>query len=257
MKAAHKFLWSAASALVGVAIIGLWQLVAMRHYVSPIFLPSPGQAWAELAAGFRTGSLGSETLATIQRMVYGWVLASLCGVGMGALIGSSRRAREYVAPMLEFIRPLPASAMIPVAIAFFGLSGSMVIGVVAFGSVWPTLLATIHGFAAVEPRLLELGRILHFSRLRIICKIVLPSAMPDILAAMRLGLTIALVLSVVAEILAFQGGLGSHILAASRSYRSAELYAGVLVLGVIGLASNLSLSLLEHWLLRWCRTQSG
>lgn len=238
MSRIERFLWAAASALVGVSIIVLWQYVANHKLVSPVFLPGPDKAWEALVTGFESGSLGEQTLATIERMFYGWVLASLCGIGLGALIGSSRRAREYIAPMLEFIRPLPASAMIPVAIAFFGLSSSMVLGVVAFGSVWPTLLATIHGFASIEPRLLEVGRILRFSRLRVIYKLALPNAMPDILAAMRLGLTVALVLSVVAEILAFQGGLGSAILEASRSYRSAELFAGVLVLGMIGLVSN-------------------
>jgi ABC-type nitrate/sulfonate/bicarbonate transport system permease component len=249
----QDMLWTCGSLLVGVAIVSAWYVVSSQGIVSPIFLPGPDKAWAALVEGFGSGSLGQQTLATVERMLYGWVLASLCGIGLGALIGSSRRARAYLAPMIEFIRPLPASAMIPVGIAFFGLTSSMVLGVVAFGSVWPTLLATIHGFGAVEPRLAEVGRILRFSRLEFIFKVALPSAMPDILAAMRLGLTIALVLSVVAEILAFQGGLGSHILEASRSYRSAELFAGVIVLGMIGLVSNVALSLLEHQLLRWRR----
>jgi ABC-type nitrate/sulfonate/bicarbonate transport system permease component len=253
MSRTERFLWATASAMVGISIVVLWQYVANHKLVSPVFLPGPDKAWEALVAGFESGSLGEQTLATIERMFYGWVLASLCGIGLGSLIGSSRRAREYIAPMLEFIRPLPASAMIPVAIAFFGLSSSMVLGVVAFGSVWPTLLATIHGFASIEPRLLEVGRILRFSRLRVVYKLALPNAMPDILAAMRLGLTVALVLSVVAEILAFQGGLGSAILEASRSYRSAELFAGVLVLGMIGLVSNVGLSMLETHLLRWRR----
>jgi ABC-type nitrate/sulfonate/bicarbonate transport system permease component len=243
--------WAAASIAVGIAMIGLWQFIAWKKVVSPVFLPGPDATWAALIEGFTTGMLGEQTLATVQRMIYGWVLASLLGTGLGALIGSSRRAREYLAPTLEFIRPLPSSAMIPVGIAFFGLTKSMVIGVVAFGSVWPMLLATIHGFAAVEPRLIEVGRVLKLSRLEVVFKIAFPNALPDIFAAMRLGLITALILSVVGEILAFQGGLGSHILEASRSYRSPELFAGVIVLGMIGLVSNLLLSFLEDRLLRW------
>jgi sulfonate transport system permease protein len=249
----ERISWSAGSAAVGVMLIGLWQLAAVEKFVSPVFLPSPVAAWAALVDGFKNGALAEQTFATIQRMLLGWVLASLLGTGLGALIGSSRRAREYLAPTLEFIRPLPSSAMIPVAIAFFGLSKSMVLGVVAFGTIWPMLLATIHGFASVEPRLLELGKVLRLSRLQVIFKIALPSSMPDIFAAMRLGLTIALILSVVGEILAFQGGLGSHILEASRSFRSAELFAGVILLALIGLVSNLVLTALEHYLLRWRR----
>ncbi len=243
--------WRAASLGVGLGMIGLWQLIAWKQYVSPVFLPGPIATWSALLDGFRHGMLGERTLATLQRMLYGWVLASLFGIGLGAAIGCSRRAREYLAPTLEFLRPLPASAIVPVGIAFFGLSNAMVIGVVAFGSLWPTLLATIHGFAAVERRLLEVARMLKLSRWAVMFRIAFPSALPDILAAMRLGLITALILSVIGEILAFQGGLGSQILEASRAYRSPELFAGVLVLGMIGLASNLLLSAIEARLLRW------
>ncbi len=251
MSRAERAGWSAASVLVGLAIIGLWQYVAWQKYVAPAFLPGPDRAWLAMVEGFASGSLTQQTLATIERMAYGWVLASVLGIAVGVLIGSSRRAREYLGPSLEFIRPLPASAIIPVAIAFFGLTKSMVLGVVAFGTIWPMLLATIHGFASVEPRLIEVARVLKLSRLAFIFKIALPNAMPDIFAAMRLGLTIALILSVVGEILAYQGGLGSHILEASRSFRSAELFAGVILLGLIGLVSNLVLTFLEGRFLRW------
>lgn len=242
-----------ASVGVGLLLIALWQGIAWQRWVSPVFLPSPLATWTAMLDGFRDGMLAQQTAATLQRMFYGWLLASVLGVGLGALIGSSRRAREYLAPSLELVRPLPASAMIPIAIAFFGLTKSMVLGVIAFGTLWPMLLATIHGFGSIEPRLLEVGRILQLSRLQVIFKIALPSCMPDIFAAMRLALTIALILSVVAEIIAFQGGLGSHILEASRSYRSAELFAGVVLLGMIGLLSNLLLGALESRFLRWRR----
>jgi ABC-type nitrate/sulfonate/bicarbonate transport system permease component len=247
------FGWTAASIGVGIAFIAFWQLAASLQWISPVFLPGPDKAWAALVEGFRSGLLAERTLATVQRMLLGWVLASLVGTGLGMLIGSSRVARDYIGPTLEFIRPLPSSAMIPIAIAFFGLTKSMVLGVVAFGTIWPMLLATIHGFSAVEPRLIEVARILGLSRFQVIFRISLPSAMPDILAAMRLGLTVALILSVVGEILAFQGGLGSHILEASRAYRSPELFAGVIVLGAIGLVSNLTLTAVEARLLRWRR----
>jgi ABC-type nitrate/sulfonate/bicarbonate transport system permease component len=245
--------WGLASAAVGVLFLAIWQMVAWQNWVSPIYMPGPDRAWTALVEGFTTGDLRAQTLATVQRMLLGWVLASIVGVGLGAIIGSSRRARDYVAPMLEFIRPLPASAIIPVGIVFFGLTKSMVVGVVAFGSIWPMLLATIHGFASIEPRLVEVSSVLRLSRAQVVWKLALPNALPDILAAMRLGLTVALILSVVGEILAFQGGLGSYILEASRAYHSADLFAGVVVLGIIGLVSNISLSLAEARLLRWRR----
>ena len=165
-------------------------------------------------------------------MAYGWLAASIAGIAIGAIIGSSRTMRTYVAPSLEFLRPLPVSAIIPVAIAMLGLTQAMALFVIAFGAIWPIMLATIHGFAAVQPRLYEVARSLQMSRLAVIFKIALPSASPDILAGMRLSLTVALILSVVCEILAGLDGLGHWVLLSARAFRSADLFAGVILLAV-------------------------
>jgi sulfonate transport system permease protein len=243
--------WLAAS-LVLCLLIGLvWKFVTDQGLVSRVFLPSPERTFAALVGGLSSGDMGMQALATIERMLLGWALASLVGVALGAAIGVSRLARELLGPSLEFLRPLPASALIPVAIAFFGLSQTMVIGVICFGTLWPMLLATVQGFAAVEPRLFEVGRMLRFNRFEVITKFALPNALPDILAGMRLGLTVALILSVVGEMLAGQQGLGLRILVAARAFRSPDLFAGVILLGVIGFSTNLLLSLAEKRLLRW------
>jgi ABC-type nitrate/sulfonate/bicarbonate transport system permease component len=184
-------------------------------------------------------------------MIYGWLLASLVGIALGAAIGTSKVLREYLAPMFEFLRPLPASAIIPVAIALLGLSDPMALAVIAFGSLWPVLLATIHGFSAVEPRLYEVGRALRLSRSAVIFKIALPSASPDILAGMRLGLTVALILSVVCEMLAGRDGLGNWILLSARAFRAPDLYAGVILLGVLGYVSSVAIAAVEYRLLIW------
>ena len=197
------------------------------------------------------GDLTEKLFATIRRMIYGWLLASLVGIALGAAIGTSKALREYLAPMFEFLRPLPASAIIPVAIALLGLSDPMALAVIAFGSLWPVLLATIHGFSAVEPRLYEVGRALRLSRPAVIFKIALPSASPDILAGMRLGLTVALILSVVCEMLAGRDGLGNWILLSARSFRAPDLYAGVILLGVLGYVSSMAIAAVEHRLLIW------
>jgi ABC-type nitrate/sulfonate/bicarbonate transport system permease component len=243
--------WLSGSLAVGIGFVLVWQWVANKHLVSPVFLPGPDRAWAALVKGMTSGDLAMKLLATIERMIYGWLLASVIGVAVGAIIGTSRPLRDYLAPMLEFLRPLPASAIIPVAIAILGLSDGMALAVIAFGSLWPVLLATIHGFSAVEPRLYEVGRALGLTRIAVIAKIALPSASPDILAGMRLGLTVALILSVVCEMLAGRDGLGNWILLASRSFRAADLYAGVILLGALGYVSSVLISTLERRLLVW------
>lgn len=247
----NRFLWLAGSLLVAACLVLVWQWVADNKLVSPVFLPGPDRAWAALVKGMTKGDLAIKLVATVERMIWGWLIASLVGIALGAAIGTSQALRSYVAPMLEFLRPLPASAVIPVAIAVLGLSDAMVLTVIAFGALWPVLLATIHGFSAVEPRLYEVGRALGLSRAAVIGKIALPSASPDILAGMRLGLTVALILAVVCEMLAGRDGLGHWILLSARSFRAPDLYAGVILLGVLGYVSSMLLATLEARMLIW------
>lgn len=247
----RRVAWLAASLGLCVAIVAGWGWLSGSGLVSRAFLPSPERTWAALQAGWLRGGLAADTLATVQRMLLGWLLASLAGVGLGAVIGTSPLARTLLGPMLEFLRPLPASAMIPVGIALFGLTGSMVLGVVCFGTLWPMLLATVQGFAAVDPRLTEVARLLRMGRGAVVWKIALPNALPDILAGMRLGLTVALILSVVGEMLAGQTGLGLRILLAARAFRAPELFAGIVLLGAVGLVSNTALEAAQRRLLRW------
>lgn len=234
-------------------IVALWWLASHQQWVSKVFLPTPEAAAASLAEGLNGGELGGFTAATVQRMVLGWLLASILGVGLGALIGSSATARVWVGPTLEFLRPLPASAIMPLAISIFGLSGNMVLAVVGFGAMWPVLLATVHGLAHVHVRLREVSAGLQLSPTSFVFKVGLPNALPDILAGMRLSLTVALIVTVVGEMIASQAGLGQAILLAARSFRASELFAGVALLGAIGFVSNSLLAVLERRFLVWQR----
>jgi sulfonate transport system permease protein len=241
----------AGAALFAAALLLLWQLLADRQFISQVFFPSPSRTLAELARQVASGQLWGPLEATAHRMFFGWALASLAGVVLGAAIGFSRAAREVLEPSLEFMRPLPASAVIPAAILFFGLSNTMTVAVIAFGAVWPVLLASVHGFASVEPQLMEVSAALRLPRTQLFFKVAAPSALPDILAGARVSLAIALILAVVTEMQASQPGLGQNILLAQRSFRSPELYAGVVTLGIMGFVINHAIVLLERRLLRW------
>ncbi len=238
------------SLAVFALLIALWWQASHAQWVSKVFLPTPEATWGSLLEGLTAGDLASFTLATVLRMIVGWGLACALGIGLGALIGISATARAWLQPTLEFIRPLPASAVMPLAISIFGLSGNMVLAVIAFGAMWPVLLGTVHGFANVHTQLGEVARALQLTRWAFVTKIGLPNAMPDILAGMRLSMTIALIVAVVGEMLASQPGLGQAILLAARSFRASELFAGIVLLGAIGFASNAFTALAERHFLR-------
>ncbi|WP_395702271.1 ABC transporter permease [Aquabacterium sp.] len=244
-----------------LALLALWWAATHGQWVSKVFVPTPEATLESLLQGLglapgggdAAGALARFSLATTGRMLAGWGLATLLGVLLGALIGGSATARAWLQPTLEFIRPLPASAVIPLAISIFGLSGGMVLAVVSFGAMWPVLLATVHGLASVHPRLREVAAALQLSRLAFAWKIGLPNALPDILAGMRLSMTVSLIVSVVGEMIASQEGLGQAILLAARAFHASELFAGIVLLGAIGFVSNALLALAEGRLLRWQR----
>ena len=233
------------------AVIGLWQVAADARLISPVFFPTPTRTFAALQAMAERGDLWRPMAATALRMFYGWVLASLAGVLLGAAIARSGGARAYLEPLLEFLRPLPASAIIPPAILFLGLTSKMAVVVISFGALWPVLLGAYHGFRSVDPQLAEMAAAMRMGSVAFLWKVALPSALPDIFAGVRVSLAIALILAVVTEMQSAQPGLGFNILMAQRSFRSAELYAGIIVLGVLGLFTNQAILAAERRLLRW------
>jgi sulfonate transport system permease protein len=236
-----------------VALLALWQAVASLRLISPVFFPGPDRAVGALLAMARTGELWAPLGETLLRTGLGWLASCTLGVGLGAAIASSRLARDLFEPTAEFLRPLPASAILPVAMLLLGLTREMTVAVIAFGALWPVLLGTIHGFTAVEPRLKEVGRALQLSPLRTFVSVSIPSALPDIFASARVSLAIALILAVVSEMLASQPGLGHLILLAARMFRSDQIFAGVIVLGAIGFVTSAALQAIEARCLRWCR----
>lgn len=234
-----------------LALVVGWQIAADARVLSPVFFPAPSRALGVLIERIGDGSIWPPIVATLWRMLVGWLLAGLAGVALGAAIGSSPAARAYLGPTLEFFRPLPASAIIPVAVLFLGLTDKMSLAVIAFGAVWPVLLGSVYGFSTVKPRLGEVSAVLEMSRSEYFRHIALPSALPDIISGARISLAIALILSVVVEMQASLPGLGQNIMQAQRSFRSADLYAGLAVLGAVGFGVSAGLRVLESRLLRW------
>jgi ABC-type nitrate/sulfonate/bicarbonate transport system permease component len=247
----RSFILNLAAAAFAVGIVTTWQVLAEARLISAIFFPPPSRALAELYGRLIDGTAWLSIQETSTRMLFGWVCASLLGIVLGAAIGSSRVARDLLEPTLEFVRPLPASAIIPVAILFLGLSNQMSVAVIAFGAIWPVLLSSVFGFSSVNIRLQQVSALQEFGRGAYLRKIAIPSATPDILSGVRVSLAISLILAVVTEMQASLPGIGRDIFMAQRSFRSADLYAGLILLGIIGFSVNYALLIVERRVLRW------
>jgi len=232
-------------------VLLVWYLVAEKELVSRLFVPKPMDVWEVLVDGFTAGDFISSMAITLGRMLVGWLLAAVVALVLAIAITSDARMAALVSPVLEFIRPLPASALIPLAVLMLGLSSQMIVAVIVFGSIWPLLLNAIAGLQSTDGRLKELSRSLQFGRLQTLWKFSLPGALASIVAGLKLGLTLALILCIVAEMISLNGGIGAQILLASRNFRSADLFAGIILVGAIGYVFNLLIELGERRLLRW------
>lgn len=242
---------SAASLAFLLGLIVLWKVAADARLVNPLWFPGPERAFAKLGEWAGTRLFWTSLGQTVWRMLAGWLAACATGVLLGAAIASSPTARRLLQPTAEFLRPLPASAVLPIAILVLGLSDAMIVFVVAFGSVWPVLLGAIHGFGSLEPRLTEVGRMLRLGAWQRAWALQLPGALPDLFAGMRVSIAIALIVTVASEMLSSQPGIGYLMLLAARSFRSVDIFAGVIVLGALGFLANAAVQKLEDRLLRW------
>lgn len=247
----RRVLWPVASVALFLALLVAWKLAANAKLINPLWFPGPDRSFAKLAEWIVTGTLWQPLGATVWRMLAGWLAACVAGIALGAAVASSGAARRLLQPSAEFLRPLPASAVLPPAILVLGLSDAMIVFVVAFGCIWPILLGAIQGFGSLEPRLAEVSRLLNLSRGQRLVKFQLPAALPDIFAGMRVSIAIALIVTVASEMLSSQPGIGYLMLVAARAFRSADIFAGIIVLGILGFLTNYLTQKLEDRLLRW------
>ena len=201
--------------------------------------------------------IGSDAVPSLLRMGAGYGIAVVVAVSAGMLLGLFPRARRAAAPIVEFLRAIPPPALLPFAILVIGVGASMKIFIIAFVCVWPILLNTIDGVRSVDPVLVDTGRTLRTGRWRRLAYIVLPSASPRIFAGLRVSLSLSLILMVISEMVAATGGIGFTIVQAERSFAIKQMWAGIVLLGVLGYLLNTLLLLVERRVLAWHRGARG
>lgn len=230
--------------LIGLAA---WQVLGPER--SP-FLPRPSEWWTGAQSIMRGKDLAEEFVASLETIISGLALATILGTGMGLLIGGSTLARRMLSPSLEFIRAIPAAAMVPIGVLLFGYDGRMKTAIVVIGIVWPILLNVSAAVARVHPVLLEVAASLRMTWRARVVKILLPSILPAILLGVRVALPLAVVLTLVVEMLTAISGLGGLMIGAQRDYKAGQVFALLVIVGAIGLALNLLLAVLEAYLMR-------
>jgi NitT/TauT family transport system permease protein len=240
------------AALIALAIaLALWEISVRRRWISPVFLPAPSavlQALYELAAG---GTLWRHVSQSLSRIIGGWIIGTATGLAVGFAMGIWSLARAVGLPAVSALFPIPKIALLPLLILWLGIGEPSKVATIALGVFFPTIVATFSAIDNVPRNLIRMGQSFNLPPLAIVRKIVLPGALPGILAGFRITSSIALILLVAAEMIGAQYGIGAFILAAGNLMQTDQLLAGVMLLSILGLAIGTTLTRIERWVLRW------
>jgi ABC-type nitrate/sulfonate/bicarbonate transport system permease component len=238
----------AALALPAVLLALWWILTADSE---SYYLPPLSQILTTFDDVWVSDRLTADVLPSLLRLLGGFLLAVLLGVGLGVLIGSSRRLRAFCEPVLEFLRAIPPPVLVPVLILFAGIGDTMKVLVIVSGCVWPILLNTVEGVRAVDEVLVETCRCYGVRGRARLWHLVIRSASPQIVAGMRQGLSVGIILMVISEMFAASNGLGFTIIQFQRTFAVTEMWTGILLLGVLGFLLALLMRLFEQRVLKW------
>lgn len=245
------------AALIAVEIATPIILFVLWWYLSADstnpFLP-PLQQLVDVTLVTWTGErFVQDVVPSLIRFGSGFLIATILGVSTGLFLGLWPTARRALTPTIDFLRSIPAPALISVMIILLGFDDGMKITAISFAAFFPILLNTIDGVRGVEPLQLEMSKAYKVKRSDEILKIIIPAASPQIFVGLRISLAVALAVMAFAEMFAGTDGLGFFIIFAQATYRVAEMYSGVFILGLLGYIVTLFFLLVERRVLAWHR----
>ncbi|BEP64627.1 ABC transporter permease (plasmid) [Variovorax sp. V213] len=237
---------------IGIAIfLALWEALPRLGVVSDAYLSPPSAVVASIVQLVETGQLWKHLAASLQRSLWGLLLAGFSGVLLGLLIGSSKRLAAIVDPVLQLFRQTSAFALFPVFILFLGIGELSKVAIIFWASFWPVLLSTVSGVKQVDRLLVNSALSMGASPRFVFFKVVLPASLPSIFTGVRLAGAYSITALVAAEMIGAHSGLGFLTLNSQETFQIPTMYAGILLLAVLGLLLNYLLALLERRLLRW------
>lgn len=220
-------------------------------FISSLTLPKPSDVLQTFAELYSSGLLFQHLLPSLSRLAVGAVLGASLGIGVGLLMGLFSFVRAGLVPLVAAIFPIPKIALLPLFVIWFGIDEGSKYALIAFGTFTPTVVATYAAVDNVDRTLIRMGQSFGLSWLSIVRKIVLPGAMPGILVGLRISLAIAIILLVAAEMLGAEYGIGAYILEAGSLYDLERLFAGVVILSVLGVLVSAVIGTIERRMLNW------
>lgn len=237
--------------IVLVALIILVEAGTRAGWISALTLPKPSDVLVTFQELWESGLLFRHLFPSLTRLVVGAMLGISIGISVGILIGLFSHIRAGLVPLVAAIFPIPKIALLPLFVIWFGIDEGSKYALIALGTFTPTVVATYGAVDNVDRTLIRMGQSFGLSWQSIVAKIVLPGAMPGILSGLRISLAIAIILLVAAEMLGAEYGIGAYILEAGSLYDLERLFAGVVILSLLGILVSTAIGQIERRLLNW------
>lgn len=232
-----------------IAFLLLWEAIIRSGAATYEYLPAP----SAIAGGFfvllTDRNPAAEIGHTLSAALTGWAVAVVIGISVGAILGFSKGARDYMLASVDLLRPIPAVALVPVGMLLFGFSMQTELLVIIIPSVWPILVNTMSGVLAVPVRLHDVAKTLRMSQIDTIRKVFIPAAAPSVLVGCRLSLTTALVLAIVSEMIGNPAGVGYAVVREAQALQPDVMFAYVIITGLLGIILNAVLVVLSKLIL--------
>jgi NitT/TauT family transport system permease protein len=235
------------SLIVPFIIIIVWAFLTTYTGIIPSYLiPSPDDVFTAFKELLINGTLISATIDTLTRVLLGFTVAAAVAIPLGIIIGWSKTVENYLSFTIGILRPIPPIAWIPFAILWFGLGLGSAIFVIFVGSIFPILINTADGVKRIDKVYVESAYTLGANQPQTLEKVVVPAALPNIITGLKIGMGIALMCTVAAEMIGSNNGLGYLILTATSMLDSASAIVGMLTIGLIGLGFEYIFSRMER-----------
>jgi ABC-type nitrate/sulfonate/bicarbonate transport system permease component len=242
--------WRFSGFVLVAALLLLWELSA-RYWVGSPNWPPISQVAVAGVHGVASGELPAVFLSSLGRMLAGFAIGGALGVVVGLCMGRFRVVHAALDTLVELVRPIPIPAIVPPLILLLGIDATMKISIVAFATFFPVLVNTVAGVRSVESVALDVARTFQVPPGRALLGVVLPGSMPFIMVGLRTSLALALIVTVIAEMIAGSEGIGFHLMTMQYAMRPGEMYSAILLLAILGYLLNLCMVRVEKRVLHW------
>lgn len=237
------------------ALIALWWFLTASS-TSP-FNPPLATILDHFVGTWFGPGFAHDVVPSLTNLAFGLGIAICVGVGFGLLLSLSPLAGAIADPFIQFLRAIPSLALLPFLFVLLGTGATGKVVAIAFGSMWPVLLNTIDGITSIDPSVRRTARSYRVPRYLMISQVLLPGALPQIAIGVRTSLSIGVILMVGSEMFAATEGLGHFVIVAQQTFAIADMWSGILMLGIIGYLLNVGYGLVERLLLRWRPPTTG